>query len=399
MRLKKTTLNSTLVALSTLLSVTAIDLALGYLGTKGITLEQVSHAPNLVEKRDNIEFNYEFKTNAQGFRHPAITEKKAQNSFRVLVVGDSFVEGFGVAIEETFTAQLGDKYQSSSIEFINAGLSGQGPLKYKALIQAFTSRLEIDGILLGLYANDLADMGTPPGYSWYQRTLLTVWPNIANLMKTIKHKISQPSHDTSDEHIQFVNQVVSIASSKGIADESIDLWKNALEADWIEAANRKHISAPVLSFGLLHPNFWSESIDVDTPGAQQKWQSMKETLADIEEFTTDTNTDLAVVYIPSVFQYDANSFNIERPWPALGSALDRNWLSGNTEIQKLLNEFATEKNIRYLDLTPQLRSFAADGKESLNYRLDEHFTPEGHRVAAELIGSWIDEEKVYPFIQ
>ena len=399
MNFRKICINAALITVSTAIGVTAMDKGLGVLKNHGFSLEQVAHAPDMSERRENLEFDYVFATNSQGLRSEEVASVKESKSRRVLVVGDSFVEGFGVAQNETFTSQLSQQYQNEGIEFINAGLSGQGPLKYEAVVKAFSSRLDADAILLCLFANDLADMALPPGYRWYEKLAVTVWPNLAGLAKTLKHRGNSPSPQKSDRKIDFVDSVVAAASSRGIEDQLIEQWQTGLKPEWVEAADNLHISGPILSFGLLNPQFWSESIDIDTSEAQEKWQLMRNTLIDIATFARENEKELAVVYIPSVFQYDIESFNDSRPWPALGSVLRKEWLDGQSEIQARLSELMQRQNTHFLDLTPALRKQVVQNEGSLNFHLDEHFNSAGHTFTAKTIDNWLQTDKVFSFMK
>lgn len=399
MNFRKICLNFVLVIASSLIGVTATDIGLGVLKNHGFSFEQVAHVPNQTEQRDNAEFNYEFATNSLGFRNTELAAVKAPESRRVMVVGDSFVEGFGVEQNETFTSHLSILHQTEGIDFINAGLSGQGPLKYKAMIKAFSLRLDVDAILVCLFANDLADMTLPPGYRWYEKAIFSAWPNIAGLAITIKRRGNKPLLDSTKQRINFVERVVSAANHKGLEKQLIEQWRTSLKSEWIEEADKLRISGPVLSFGLLNPQFWSESIDIDTQEAEEKWQLMQSTLVDIAKFARKNQKEFAVVYIPSVFQYDIQSFSDERPWPTLGSVLRKEWLIGTTEIQTRLSKLMDQENISFLDLTPSLRTELAESRQTLNFRYDEHFNKAGHKTTARLLKNWLEASEVFSFMQ
>ena len=73
-----------------------------------------------------------FKTNSMGQRDREHTLQKAANTFRILVLGDSYVQGHGVEYEDMFATRLeshlAERYDSKKIEVIKAGVGGWGPV-------------------------------------------------------------------------------------------------------------------------------------------------------------------------------------------------------------------------------------------------------------------------------
>ena len=122
-----------LCLVSLVLSLFAGDQVMGLLGYPSAREIQVAHPANFYERRDNLEFEHDFRTNSQGLRYYDIPLEKPEEETRVLVLGDSFVEGLGVEARETFHAHLESFFSQQvqgTVRFINAGLAGQGPIEY-----------------------------------------------------------------------------------------------------------------------------------------------------------------------------------------------------------------------------------------------------------------------------
>ena len=101
-----------------------IDRALILFGFPSEPEPQYAHPPNLRETRRNLEFEYDFETNSQGLRYREIPLEKPEGTYRVLLAGDSFTEGTGVEMEETFSTALerqAEEEEERRIDFINAG--------------------------------------------------------------------------------------------------------------------------------------------------------------------------------------------------------------------------------------------------------------------------------------
>ena len=66
-----------------------------------------AHRPDWETVHETEEFRVTVRTNALGLRGGPSAAKKARDTYRVLVIGDSFAFGFGVEDDQTFAAVLG----------------------------------------------------------------------------------------------------------------------------------------------------------------------------------------------------------------------------------------------------------------------------------------------------
>lgn len=106
------------------------------------------------EKKGKVvsdEFSVTVETNEYGFRQSKIknTPKK------VLVMGDSFTEGWGVEESEIYLEKLNSS--QDEIFFINAGLHGSSPALYAIQLPYLLKRYKPDHVIIQLFDNDLDD--------------------------------------------------------------------------------------------------------------------------------------------------------------------------------------------------------------------------------------------------
>lgn len=104
-----------------------------------------------------------FKLNPFGYRGTApVTLEKPANTFRILVIGDSFTLGWGVTEEETFVGRMGAALvgRSPAIEVINAAFhAGYSPDAYYAYLRKEGIALKPDLIVMMVYPdNDVYEM-------------------------------------------------------------------------------------------------------------------------------------------------------------------------------------------------------------------------------------------------
>jgi hypothetical protein len=112
--------------------------------------------PNAVSRHIKECFDVEYRFNSFGARDAERTETAPASGRRWLVLGDSFVEGFGISASERITNELEKRLGK---EFLNFGMSGSlGPLQYLLLYRELAQKFEHDGLIVGFLAsNDFTD--------------------------------------------------------------------------------------------------------------------------------------------------------------------------------------------------------------------------------------------------
>lgn len=121
------------------------------------------------------EYDVPFRINAQGLREDHEIADEHPGTTRILLVGDSFVFGVGVALEDTLGKQLERALNETTapqaasaqppkparpVEVVAVGVPSYGLDAYALLIERWVPRLQPDLVLVALYpGNDLLDYG------------------------------------------------------------------------------------------------------------------------------------------------------------------------------------------------------------------------------------------------
>ena len=111
---------------------------------------------------DRLEFRTRVVTNALGFRERRLPGPKPPGSLRVVVLGDSFTQGYGVNEEDAYPrlleGLLDEREPSRRHEVINLGVPGACPLDYVAFLEDAGLAYEPDLVVVGFMANDVSDI-------------------------------------------------------------------------------------------------------------------------------------------------------------------------------------------------------------------------------------------------
>src|SRR5262249_47196875 len=153
-------------------------------------------------------FDYEFRTNRLGLRGPDVPFPKPDGTFRIVVLGDSFVAGYGVADEFLLTSLLAQHLRSGApeseqdavsrkndvgqdkglrtIEVVNVGRVGTSTIRELDLYETIGRRFHPDLVILAYYlGNDLAEVVQEQTYAelanwhpdgWIRRTAFAWYP-------------------------------------------------------------------------------------------------------------------------------------------------------------------------------------------------------------------------------
>jgi len=110
------------------------------------------------------EVRYRLVTNSLGFKDSSVRTVPLQPaSRRILLIGDSFVEGIGMNFEDSFAGLLqgAGQQRSDRIEFLNAGVASYSPsIYYKKIKYLLDSGLRFDEVVLFSDTADVADEAT-----------------------------------------------------------------------------------------------------------------------------------------------------------------------------------------------------------------------------------------------
>lgn len=296
-------------------------------------------------------------TNSLGMRNPEVVIPKPAGTIRILFIGDSFTFGWGVQEEQSHpyivSEILKDRFPDKKIEVINGGVPATGPAFYYLFLKNIGIKLQPDYIVVGFYpfSDVLYDAGT------------SVWENLDTNGLPQKIESATSYTDTVGHTIRFKNlpmkfKIPFLRDSALFVLLMDTFWPNAAPADGT----------------IPDPNAWcffkADCKDID----YTKIKSQK-ILLGIQSLAQANNAQTLVDIFPVEFQINPHTrpkygYNIPLlPW-------DR------TYPQDYWKSFLSGEEIASVDIYPKFLTHATEG---LYFKLDDHPTPLGQRLAAETI--------------
>lgn len=131
-----------------------------------------SHVPNAAGRFASFGFDTAVTTNSAGFRGRDVALKKDPSKTRVLVLGDSYVWGFGVQDDEVFTS--GMQRLCPGLETLNFGVSGYSTDQQLLLFRDKGASYGADVVVLVVAANDYEDNARSKVYVYYHKPAFVI---------------------------------------------------------------------------------------------------------------------------------------------------------------------------------------------------------------------------------
>jgi len=333
-------------------------------------------------KRD--EFTQLMQTNSVGQRGRSVPVEKASGTFRILVLGDSFVEAYQVAERERFIARLEDELNASGatrFEVIDGGCGGWGTAQEYLYWQHEGRAYQPDLVLLAFFVgNDVGDNSVELQLNGHRELALKPYfvPGAGGALELLQPDPPAPSAgERLAEALRRRSAAYNFVES-GVLQKlgQADLWASWRTLDALE-----------------RPRY--QGNEVYKTRLNDRWESawdVTEQLVDmLEAGVTSSDSRLGVVIVPTRAQVN------DQAWRGIAggdggrrAGLDRTFPT--TQLKGITDRVG----VSLLDLVPALRSAEQTGSPPLYYERDQHWTAAGHAVAARAIADFLWSEELIP---
>ncbi len=317
------------------------------------------------------EFTTRVTISPLGLRDPRTAYDRPPDVFRVLLLGDSFVEAVQVDASQTVAARLEAALQAQSsrrVEVVNAGVAGYGTGQEMLLFEQEGVKYDPQVVVVVVFlGNDIGDNS-------YRHDPQCGEPS------------SRPTFELDSERMI---RVVPGALPDNRPDprgflRSCCLLYNVFETGVLLKLN----DGPVRD----QPEFEDDgrylvrSLYEKEPDAEMErsWRITERLLGLMRDRVRSENVQLVVVGAPDWLALDPAAWQ-ER----MGGSRAASGRYAPDQPSQMLSEIAGKMGVPYIDLMPALAN--ASSAEPLYFPVDSHWTPAGHAVVAEAIGAKLRE--------
>jgi lysophospholipase L1-like esterase len=359
-------------------------------------------APNLSFRHRSSEFDYVFHSNSRGLRGPEIPLKAPADTYRIAVLGDSFVAGLGVADGDVLTVRLAEALSATAakpIEVINLGRVGTSTIRELDVYETLGRPYHPDVVVLMFYAgNDLLEVveerdreetrnWRPQGI--VRRVAYALFPNLYLELAIWK------------QHRETIRRLGRRSEQELLA--VLDRMTRRYGGDF-EEAKRRYLSLPqetrtALERGLLDdwrvlspcydPTRLQRSLYPDDRYFNLAWPRVRRHLELLRQAVAADGGKLVVATIPDAVQIDRKAYQFAA---SLGYHVEPQWLNEESRTQQALRGWAEKAGVPYLDLTDEFRRSA----EPLYFPKDGHFNPAGQAKAAQVLAEFLSTNGLLP---
>jgi lysophospholipase L1-like esterase len=389
--------------------------------------------PSEDRRLTRAEFDVRVATNALGFREPRLPSPKPAGVARIVALGDSFTQGYGVAEDEAYPraleARLAARAPGHRVEVLNLGVPGTSPRDYVGHLRDPGLAYEPDLVLVGVMANDVQDVWIQRRFGvrfasevlrdvqrdvtderplWRRAPGLVlpalypfVWTQLADARRALEARLgptqARAEAPAAAERTAIVpaerwrDVVLAMGSRFGRGDETARALA-AAPSDRLERIapvatgavsldSEEGVEGYLRLLALVEPRLFADAVLLPPP-YDDAWKETESYLTAIVRTARRAGSQVAIVYVPASHQVTAAAR------PTLehdGFVWDPRTLE-DTTFPDRLRRFGVAAGVPVVDLLPVFRA-ARD--RPLYYVRDGHWTPAGHALAADALAATI----------
>jgi hypothetical protein len=333
-----------------------------------------SHVPNKqgywIVGKDSIPV----EINSKGLRDREYSYEKDEGTFRILVLGDSFTEGFQVPLEDTFCKVLEYKLNETQrhFEVINAGFAGVGTDYELLFFRREGYKYHPDSVIVAFFANDV--------YDNYRS----------------KQILASDTAPVAYERKGFVAGLRTFLAGKSCAYNYFG---------YVLPKHVPSVAKVLMKLGLLSYQPIDDAQGVPQlqymvfqkeygPELERAWRVTENLMLLLKEEVENQGSKLAVFSIPFREQIEEDLWRSKLSRSGMEK---REWDLNKPD--RILSEVLNYAGIPFLQLVPHFRK-AAEGS-ALYHAMDKngrdgHWNVDGHRLAGQVIYDWLVEERLLP---
>ena len=336
------------------------------------------------------EYEYIWANNALGMRDRERSLQSTSRPFRILFLGDSMVQGYGVQLEQSMVYRLEDRLNTpqreTSIEVLNAGVYGYSPLLEYLYLQELMPTVDPDMVVVGFFlGNDVGD-----DYFYTQQTKInddgSLFFEKENWPWDYRNEVLGISPEGNTGHPES-SKGAQLLSLKGQLKSL--LLKSHLVRTIQKVFHRQQQQRDAKEINTRINHLMDDRKDdirinlgainypiIDRQKRLEYWQISKDYLTNIHSLCQQKRVPMVLVVFPSlVFSDHKDVFK---------------------EPYEILAELGKDLSIPVIQLLPEFQKLPPEQLEDLFYELDGHLNADGNKFVANILDRELRNLNILP---
>lgn len=352
--------------------------------------------PDGQARLSTLDYSVTVRTNSRGLRDIEHDERPRERVYRIVVLGDSFMEAYQVELDQCLPRRLQRRLSGRDVEVVNLGVGGYGTTQeYVALLEQGLA-YEPDLVLLAFFAfNDVRNNDrwlegnlrakSVPTMRTFGRPYAVIepasdelrieYPDFARITSWVEQRKRAKVRYLAD--ISVVARLtenalgrLSAGSDRALPTHDPNIWLGAHILDFVDQGEVS---------GAEYARRWEEG-----------WDISLRLIGAIRDLAEKNGARFAAFVVPHVIEVDDDEYSGLRqrfPWIEF---------ERSAPTARVLN-YAREHGISVLDLTPFFRNQYILGQGPYYYqREDNHWNPRGHALATGALIEYLDQHQLLP---
>lgn len=358
------------------------------------------YRPNLDINFQNLDYAVTLTTNSKGYRDVEHNYPKNPGVFRIVVLGDSFMDAYQVDFEDSLPRLLKKKLAHGKVDVINLGVRAYGTVQECLLLENEGLKYKPDLVLLAFFPfNDICDNSRELNrLQWGENS----WRCFARPYAGLdflhgKGACEFPDFKRTENYFEKKQQAMRrLLKRRSIFEKTVlyafyELYKNSRTTGPIPPYD------PNITFGAVLRDFDPlvfPGNNMTASGYREAWDEAWEItcslIVKIRETAQAAGAQFVLFTVPAKVQLDENDFNLVREkLPQLRFDLGK--------INNALFEFTKKHRVHYLDLLPHFEAYYRNRKGGLYHsKEDRHWNTKGHKLAAVKLMEYLHKHRLIP---
>jgi len=325
------------------------------------------HRRNVSREMISDEYRIRVRYNAEGWRGPDRKIGKAPNVFRIVVLGDSFVDGYTIATQDRFTEVLQTNLDSQ-FDVINLGVAGYSTDQELLLLEQEGWKYAPDLVVLAFYYNDVWGNGSRH-FSESPRTQKPVFSVDAAGNLKIGNVPPPPPAPGLRERFKLYDLVRTAVKRNRL------FYAVAMKAG-LSDSDLPNGSRPSPTGAAGGPDEFAVYHLTESPELAREWSITQALLRKMNLETERHGAHLIILYVPTRIELSPTE------WSSAHLPADYD----SSVVVRRLGQICQVEGIPYLDPSAEFRTV---GTDRLYYPRDPHWNTAGHHLVGEFLADYI----------